>query len=88
MDGSDTALMRAWRRAAGKTLLLDMLLALVLAFAVLRDAVDARATIGDVLVAGVAFVAVLIRRLPPTPRSPSPPSPPSARSCKASATPG
>ncbi|GAB3829921.1 sensor histidine kinase [Dactylosporangium cerinum] len=65
MDSSDSALTRVWRRAAGKPLLLDILLALVLAFAVLREAVDARATVGDVLVAGVAFVAVLIRRMGP-----------------------
>ncbi|MGI5176538.1 sensor histidine kinase [Dactylosporangium sp. CA-152071] len=65
MDASETALTRVWRYAAGRPLLLDMLLALVLAFAVLRAAADDRATNGDVIVAGVAFVAVLIRRLRP-----------------------
>jgi signal transduction histidine kinase len=42
-----------------------MLLAFVLALAVLRAAADAKATTGDVLVAFVAFVAVLIRRIRP-----------------------
>lgn len=65
MDSSETAGIRVWRRAAGKPLLLDMLLALVLAFAVLKAAAVDRATTGDVLVAGVAFVAVLIRRIRP-----------------------
>ncbi|MET7418998.1 histidine kinase [Dactylosporangium sp. NPDC005555] len=68
MDGNRLFLLdggRLWRQVAGRPLLLDMLLALVLAYAVLRAAADDRATAGDVLVAGVAFVAVLIRRLRP-----------------------
>ncbi len=65
MNTNDTALTRVWKQAAGRPLLLDILLALVLAIAVLRAAAVDRATTGDVLVAGVAFVAVLMRRLRP-----------------------
>ncbi|BCJ56495.1 two-component sensor histidine kinase [Actinoplanes sp. NBRC 14428] len=57
--------LKAWKEAADKPLLLDILLALVLAYAVLKAAVADRATPSDVAVAGVAFVAVLMRRIRP-----------------------
>ncbi|MFI5493645.1 sensor histidine kinase [Actinoplanes sp. NPDC051859] len=51
--------------AASHPLVLDVLLALVLAYAVFRATVDDVVTRTDVVVAGVAFVAVLLRRLRP-----------------------
>ncbi|WP_229715649.1 sensor histidine kinase [Mangrovihabitans endophyticus] len=65
MDARHLARLKAWKKAAERPLLLDVVLALVLAYAVLKDAVADAATIGDVLVALVAFVAVLMRRLRP-----------------------
>ncbi|MEV4641043.1 histidine kinase [Actinoplanes sp. NPDC049548] len=65
METRHIARLRAWKEAADKPLLLDIVLALVLAFAVLKAAADNSVTGNDVVVAGVAFVAVLMRRIRP-----------------------
>ncbi|MGA5299153.1 sensor histidine kinase [Nucisporomicrobium flavum] len=66
METRHFARMRAWKEAAAeKPMLLDVLLAFVLAWAVFKATVDDRVTPSDVLVALVAFVAVLLRRMRP-----------------------
>ncbi|RIV37604.1 sensor histidine kinase [Micromonospora radicis] len=58
----------AVRQVVTNPLLLDLLLAVVLSVAVLRKAAeDGRPAFGDVLVATVAFVALLLRRIRPSP---------------------
>lgn len=65
METRHIARLRAWKEAADKPLLLDILLALVLALAVFKATVDDRVGPNDVVVAGVAFLAVLMRRIRP-----------------------
>lgn len=65
METRHIARLRAWKEAADKPLLLDILLALVLALAVFKATVDDRVGPNDFVVAGVAFLAVLMRRIRP-----------------------
>ncbi|ROP34312.1 sensor histidine kinase [Couchioplanes caeruleus] len=65
MQTRHIARLRAWKEVADKPLLLDVLLALVLASAVFKATVDDLVSPNDVVVAGVAFVAVLMRRIRP-----------------------
>ncbi len=56
----------AWKQAAEKPVLLDVLLAVVLSWAVMKKAaVDGHPATGDVLVALAAFLGVLLRRVRP-----------------------
>ena len=66
METRQIARIRAWKEAAAeKPVLLDVLLAFVLAWAVFKATVDDRVTPSDFMVAIVAFVAVLLRRMRP-----------------------
>jgi signal transduction histidine kinase len=65
METRDLARMKAFKEAAHKPLLLDVLLALALSWAGLKAAYDGHPAAGDVVVAVVAFVAVLLRRIRP-----------------------
>ncbi|MFI5935381.1 histidine kinase [Actinoplanes sp. NPDC051494] len=67
METRDLARIKAFKKAAEKPLLLDVLLALVLSWAVMKKATVDGATpaLGDGLVALVAFIAVLLRRVHP-----------------------
>ncbi|GAA2594899.1 hypothetical protein GCM10010435_87400 [Winogradskya consettensis] len=66
MDTWDLKRIKAFKHAAEKPLLLDILFAGVLSWAVLRKAAaDDHVAMGDVIVAFVAFVAVLLRRVRP-----------------------
>ncbi|WP_306205184.1 sensor histidine kinase [Actinoplanes sp. RD1] len=57
---------QAWKRELERPLLLDLLLAFVLGFAVLKKAaVDGHPAAGDTLVALSAFLGVLLRRVKP-----------------------
>ncbi|MFC3385876.1 sensor histidine kinase, partial [Couchioplanes caeruleus subsp. azureus] len=65
MQTRHIARLRAVKDVADQPLLLDVLLALVLAAAVFKATVDDLVSPNDVVVAGVAFVAVLMRRIRP-----------------------
>ncbi|AGL18524.1 sensor histidine kinase [Actinoplanes sp. N902-109] len=65
METRDLARIKAFKEAAHKPLVLDVLLAFALSWAATKAAVDGRPATGDIVVAVVAFLAVLLRRVRP-----------------------